>query len=277
MIKNIIIFAVFFITLAANASAQNAAKTVRAATSSSLYDTGLLNRLKPLFEKKSGYTLEIKPLGSGQALKALTKGEADLAITNNPSAEQYVIQSGYGKSRIEFAYNYYILLGPPRDPAGAASCNNIPDAMKKIYSSQQPFISRGDYSAMHAKELTLWKKCGIVTEGLEHESFYLQSGKGIAQTLLWASEKSAYTIADSAIYAVMEKKIALKPVIQESAREKCVYSVILPDHKKLKNVNRRGADKFANFLTSAEIRKEIELYGQEEYGRQLYYGINPKK
>jgi len=247
-------------------------RTIIVGTSSSLYDSGLLNHLKPIFEKQYGYKLDIRPIGTGLALTALTKGEIDAAITSNKSAEEYVINSGHSRERKEFVYTYYVLLAPASDPASASICYTLPEAFKRIKNSGQQFVSRGDLSGTNAKELMIWKKCGFTKQELEKENFYIQTGKGCLQTLISANSIPAYTLSDLANYTVCEKNINLKSLPQLKS-DKCVYSIITPDYKKFKKTNYRGAYLLMKFLTSNEAKKAIEAYGVEQHGKQLYYGI----
>ena len=253
---------------------QNSKKTVIVAVSTGLYDSGLLNHLKPLFEKQSGFTLEFKSIGSGQALKSLTKGEVDAVITSNRSAEEYIVNSGHSRERTEFAYTYYLLLGPPEDPAIISGCQDITTAFKKIRSQSNPFVSRGDFSGTNAKELTIWKKCGIKPEVLENEKFYIQTGKGSMQTLLTANSIHAYTLSDYAVYKTAEANITLKDMQPQLKKDKCIYTILTPDYKKFKKTNYKGAYALKTFLTSKEAQKTIKNYGVEKYGTQLYYGVN---
>jgi len=168
-------------------------KNVILATTTSTQDSGLLDALIPVFEKKTGYFVKTIAVGSGQAMAMGQKGEADVLLVHSPDAEKKFIADGYGVNRRLVMHNDFIVVGPSTDPARIKGGKATTEAFKKIAATQSCFISRGDNSGTHAKEKAIWKAAGLKYDG---EKWYQQTGLGMGQTLNVASEKMAYTLAD---------------------------------------------------------------------------------
>jgi len=207
--KMLVIAAVLIAVLVVQPSVDKAfaqQKNVILATTTSTQDSGLLDVLIPMFEKKTGYFVKTIAVGSGQAMAMGQKGEADVLLVHSPAAEKKFVADGNGINRRLVMHNDFIVVGPASDPAKIKGGKTTVDAFKKIAASQTPFISRGDNSGTHAKEKDVWKAAALKYEG---EKWYQQTGLGMGQTLNVASEKKAYTLADRGTYLALKNKLDL--------------------------------------------------------------------
>ena len=231
--------------------------TVILATTTSTQDSGLLDVLKPQFEKQTDYKLKVIAVGTGQALEMGANGDADVLLVHAPSSEKTFMDDGNGVNRQLVMHNDFIIVGPSSDPAHVASAKSALDAMKAIADSQSPFISRGDDSGTNKFELSLWKALNIDPSG---QSWYEQSGQGMGATLQVANQKNAYTISDLDLIIVYEGDPKLLNV----------YHVIEVNPDKFSKINTKGAQAFSAFMLSAGTQKTIGEFGVEQYGQQLF-------
>jgi tungstate transport system substrate-binding protein len=255
-----------------DASAQQ--KNVILATTTSTQDSGLLDVLIPVFEKKTGYFVKTIAVGSGQAMAMGQKGEADVLLVHSPAAEQKFIADGFGINRRLIMHNDFIVVGPPSDPAKIKGTKTTVDAFKKIASSSSPFMSRGDNSGTHSKEKDIWKAGNIKYEG---EKWYQQTGLGMGQTLNVASEKKAYTLADRGTYLALKKKLDLDILAEGDAILLNIYHVIEVSPVKFPKVNAAGGKAFADFMVSKEAQDMIKTFGVDKFGSPLFFPDAGKK
>jgi len=254
------------------ASAQQ--KNVILATTTSTQDSGLLDVLIPVFEKKTGYFVKTIAVGSGQAMAMGQKGEADVLLVHSPAAEQKFIADGFGINRRLIMHNDYIVVGPSSDPAKIKGTKTTVDAFKKIASSGSPFMSRGDNSGTHSKEKDIWKAGSIKYEG---EKWYQQTGLGMGQTLNVASEKKAYTLADRGTYLALKKRLDLDILVEGDAILLNIYHVIELNPAKFPKVNVAGCKAFADFMVSKEVQDMIKTFGVDKFGSPLFFPDAGKK
>lgn len=236
------------------------------ATTTSTVDTGLLDVLIPKFEEQTGYKIKTIPAGSGQALAMGEKGEADVLLVHSPRKELPLAQSGVAINRRLVMHNDFVIVGPPDDPAGIKGLKSSVEAFKKIAEKKALFISRGDNSGTHTKELDIWKQAGITPEG----AWYQQSGQGMGQTLLMASEKKAYTLSDRGTYLAQKKNINLNILVEGDRSLLNIYHVMQVNPKKFPKVNAEGARAFVDFMVSSETQKFIAEFGKDKYGQNLF-------
>lgn len=193
------------------AKATDDTKTIRLSTTTSVNDSGLLDYLLPIFEDEYGYTVEVTSAGTGQAIAAAENGNADLILVHSKSQEEEFVNAGYARvvdgfdtERISFLYNYFVLCGPSDDPAGVADAATVKDAFAAIAEGEYPFISRGDESGTHTKELSLWPAdLGITADPAsfaDYTSWYTSANAGMGACLVMAEEKGAYILTDKATY-----------------------------------------------------------------------------
>lgn len=240
-------------------------------TTTSVQDSGFLDKIIPIFEKKTGYFVKTIAVGTGQAIVLGKKGEVDVLLIHAPEEELKFVKEGYGLNRKTFMYNNFILLGPKSNPAKIKPDMNIIEAFKEIAKNRSLFISRGDNSGTHIKELSIWKKAGLNPLG---EKWYQETGTGMGQTLLIANEKDGYTISDRGTYLALKKTLNnLKPLVENDASLRNYYSIIEVNPEKFRKVNKEGAKLFSDFINSREIKEIIRSYGQKEYGESLFYLI----
>src|SRR3990172_3103911 len=158
-------------------------KTVILTTTTSTQDSGLLDVLVPLFEEQTGYSVKVIAVGTGQALEMGQEGNADVLLVHAPASEETFMADGYGTDRFLVMHNDFIIVGPASDPAGLKGGTVAVDALTKIYESGSPFISRGDKSGTHSKELALWKAASLDPETAK-PAWYSESGQGMGATVM---------------------------------------------------------------------------------------------
>jgi len=249
-------------------------KNVILATTTSTQDTGLLDVLIPIFEKKTGYFVKTISVGSGQAMAMGKKGEADVLLVHSQDAEKKLVAEGYGVNRRLVMHNDYIIIGPPSDPAGIKGLKSGTEAFKKIAEAQSVFMSRGDNSGTNAKEKAVWKSAGINPEG---QKWYQQTGLGMGQTISVAAEKKAYTLADRGTYLALKKNLGMDILVEGDAILLNIYHVIEVNPDKWPKVNAAGAKAFADFMVSRQVQKIIKTFGEDKYGSPLFFPDAGKK
>jgi tungstate transport system substrate-binding protein len=249
-------------------------KNVILATTTSTQDSGLLDVLIPVFEKKTEYFVKTISVGSGQAIAMGQKGEADVLLVHSPDAEKKVVADGSGINRRLIMHNDFIVVGPSSDPAKIKGLKSTTEVFKKIAASQTPFISRGDNSGTHSKEKQVWKEAGVKYEG---EKWYQQTGLGMGQTLNVASEKKAYTLADRGTYLALKKRLGLDILAEGDAILLNIYHVIEVNPAKYPKVNAAGGKAFADFMVSKEAQDMIKTFGVDKFGSPLFFPDAGKK
>ncbi len=258
----------FAAVCSAPAFAATAQKNLILATTTSTQDTGLLDTLIPIFEKKTGYFVKTIAVGSGQAMAMGSKGEADVLLVHSPAAEKKFMEEGNGLNRKLVMHNDFIIVGPPNDPAGIKGMKSAADALKQIASKGALFVSRGDNSGTHAKEKDIWKKAGINPEG---QKFYQQTGLGMGQTLNVAAEKNGYTLTDRGTYLSLRKALGLDILVEGDKSLLNIYHVIEVNPAKFPKVNAAGAKAFSDFMVSKPTQDIIAKFGVDKYGSPLFF------
>ena len=249
-------------------------KTIILATTTSTQDSGLLDVLLPVFEKKTGYFVKTTAVGSGQAMAMGQKGEADVLLVHSPAAEKKFVSEGFGINRKIIMHNDYIIVGPAEDPAKIKGTKSTPESFKKIASAGAIFLSRGDNSGTHAKENDVWKAAGIKPEG---QKWYQQTGLGMGQTLNVANEKKGYTLADRGTYLSLKKNLKLDILMEGDAILLNVYHVIEVNPAKWPKASAAGAKAFSDFMVAKETQDMIKTYGVEKFGSPLFFPDAGKK
>ncbi|WP_066638854.1 substrate-binding domain-containing protein [Desulfolucanica intricata] len=263
----LLIFTMVIIQGCTQQSAQQSQnKDVILATTTSTQDSGLLDILIPEFEKKTGYTVKPIAVGTGAALAMGEKGEADVLLVHAPEDEKKLVDSGVGINYELVMHNDFIIVGPGNDPAGIKGSKTV-DAFNKIAENKATFISRGDDSGTHKKEISIWKAAGVKPEG----SWYQESGSGMGQTLTIASEKQGYTLTDRATYLAQKKNINLEILLEGDKTLLNIYHVMQVNPDKFSKVNKDGGKAFVEFMTAPETQKIIEDFGKDKYGEPLFF------
>jgi len=242
--------------------------TLILATTTSTQDSGLLDVLIPMFETESGYTVQTVAVGTGQALKMGEEGNADVLLVHAPKSEEDFMANGFGKDRASVMHNDFVIVGPVSDPAGIKRTTSALDALKMIYEAGSIFISRGDDSGTHKKELDIWSEAELDPHG---QAWYLETGQGMGATLIVASEKDAYTLTDRGTYLAQRNNVQLGILLEGDPPLLNPYHVITVNPDKWANVNYEGAMAFYNFMISPETQKVIGEFGVEQYGQPLFF------
>ncbi|MBM3123725.1 MAG: tungsten ABC transporter substrate-binding protein [Chloroflexi bacterium] len=238
------------------------------ATTTSTQDSGLLDMLVPMFQDRTGYTVQTVAVGSGEAMKMGEEGNADVLLVHAPSSEVAFMQAGNGKDRFLVMHNDFIIVGPAADPAGIKGMTSAADAFKAIYEAGDPFITRGDDSGTHKKELAIWKAAELDPAG---QAWYIETGQGMGASLIVANEKSAYILTDRATYLANKDKYQLDLLVEGDKSLLNVYHVIAVSPDKWPKVNYDGAIAFAKFMTHPDTQSVIGEFGVEEFGQLLFY------
>jgi len=247
------------------------AERFRIATTTSLYDTGLWEHLEPLFEEEYDVEMDVLYAGTGIALEYGRRGDVDAITVHAKALEQEFIAEGYGVERVPFAYNYFLLVGPEDDPAGIKGMAPEDAFRQLVDTGSGAFVSRGDDSGTHGKERAIWQSAGYDYEAITSAGeWYIESGRGMGPTLLMASEKQAYTLADVGTYLAYKGKIDLVPIVDKGSILLNVYSVIAVNPEKNPKAKHEMASNLIHFLTSPEIQELIGEYGTEEYDMALF-------
>ena len=269
--------AVLFAFCAPNADAAGKKpeqKNIILATTTSTQDSGLLDVLIPIFEKKTGYFVKTIAVGSGQAMAMGQKGEADVMLVHSPDAEKKFVEGGYGVNRRLIMHNDFIIIGPVDDPAKIKGIKASAEALKKIAAAGSLFVSRGDNSGTHAKEKVLWKQAEITPAG---QKWYQETGLGMGQTLNVASEKKGYTLTDRGTYLALKKNIPLEILVEGDAILLNIYHVMEVNSKMWPKVNAAGAKAFADFMVSKQTQEIIRTFGVDKFGSPLFFPDAGKK
>ena len=252
--------------------AQN--KDIIMATTTSTQDSGLLDVLIPIFEKKTGYRVKTIAVGSGQSMAMGQKGEADVLLVHSPDAEKKFVAEGYGVNRRLVMHNDYIVVGPAEDPAKIKGMKPTTEVFKKIAAAGALFLSRADNSGTNSKEKAIWKAAGINPEG---QKWYQQTGLGMGQTLNVTAEKKGYTLADRGTYLALKKNLRLDILMEGDAILLNIYHVIEVNPAKWPKVNQAGAKAFADFMVSKEVQDIVKTFGVEKFGSPLFFPDAGKK
>ncbi len=234
------------------------------ATTTSVDASGLLDLLADEFKKDTGITLRWIAVGTGAALRQARDGNADAVIAHARKLEDDFIREGYGLNRRIFARNSFLIVGPPGDPAGVIGSPTAAEAFGRIRSAGTPFVSRGDRSGTHARELDLWARAG----GPPAKG-YLETGQGMAETLRVAAERRGYTLTDSATFYALRSIPHLAPVLESAPDLENIYAVMAVDPARVPSARYDEAMAFIAFLTSPLGQKLIrEFTGRA--GRPLF-------
>lgn len=236
------------------------------ATTTSTQDSGLLNVLIPIFEKENNVKVKTIAVGTGQALKMGTKGEADALLVHAPAAEKAVVDAGDAINYKRVMYNDFILVGPKENPADVSG-DDIMAAFKKLSERQATFVSRGDDSGTHKKELAIWEMDNIKPAG----EWYVSTGQGMGQTLQVAAEKKGYVLTDRATWLAQEKNLNTLQIVVEGGKDLMnIYHVMQVNPEKHDKINSKDAKKFVEFMVDAKTQDVIEEFGKKEYGQSLF-------
>lgn len=241
------LFALLFLV----ASSFCMAKQLILATTTSVYNTGLLDTLKPLFEKQYGYSLSVIAVGTGMALEYGKRADADVLLVHSPDDELLFMQQGHGVLRVSFMYNDFIVVGPTKSVV--PSFKDLQEFFEYIYDNKLTFVSRSDESGTHKKEKQIWNSIGKTPSG----DWYIQTGQDMAKTLLIANEKMAFTLTDRSTFLSLKNRLDMKIFFENDPQLLNIYSLIVVNPNKSSRINYKGALDFVRFVLDPDTLKVI--------------------
>lgn len=248
----------------ADSAAPRRSRVLRLATTTSTADTGLMEFLLPDFEAAQNVRVDVIAVGSGQALKLGERGDVDVLLVHAPHSEREFLEAGHAIRRDDVMYNTYVLLGPEADPAKIRG-QGIAEALKSIARSRSRFVSRGDDSGTHKRELELWR----IAFGLPAWDGYVETGRGMGQTLVTANEMEAHVLCDRGTFLKLRDKISLVPLVEGDVELHNPYGVLVINPEKHPMINVRLAIELANYLVSDSVQQQIAAF--RIHGEPLFH------
>jgi tungstate transport system substrate-binding protein len=238
------------------------------ATTTSVKDSGLLDEVVlPAFDAAHpDITVKTIAVGSGEAMQMGRDGEADVLMVHSPADEEAFMEEGNGTIRLPVAENYFVIVGPSQDPANVAAAADAAEAFAAIPDSGLPFVSRGDDSGTHKKELAIWEAAGVTPEG----DWYISTGQGMGETLQVTTERQGYTLTDLGTFLSMQETLDLEVLSEQSEDLRNIYSVIVVNQLMHPKTNAAAAEMFAQILITSDMQEQIGDFGNEEFGQPLF-------
>ncbi|MFP3867359.1 MAG: substrate-binding domain-containing protein [Desulfobacteraceae bacterium] len=245
------------------------AERITCASTTSTQNSGLFDYILPVFKKQTGIEVAVVAVGTGQALEMARRGDADVVMVHDPEAEKKLVEDGYGINRRQVMYNDFIIVGPCSDPAKIKGLKNTAAAFQRIGQAGFKFISRGDKSGTHSKELLIWKKAGLSPPG---QADYLEAGQGMSSTLRMADEKQYYTLVDRGTWLASQESnpVDLCLLVEGDPMLFNQYSVMVVDPAKIPHAKVKAATKFADWLVSEPGQELIGSF-KDKKGNQLFH------
>ncbi len=256
------------LALAAAFAAGAQERFIVVSSTTSTEQSGLFGYILPIFEKKTGIQVRVVALGTGQALDLARRGDADVVFVHAKAAEEKFLVEGHGVKRYPVMYNDFVLIGPKGDPAKIGGGKDIVEALRKIQSSQAPFVSRGDRSGTHMAELALWKDAGIDLEKARGP-WYRDTGQGMGPALNTAAAMNAYILADRGTWLAFKNRGDLTILVEGDKRLFNQYGVMLVNPAKHPNGKKDLGPAFVDWVVSPEGQKAIADY--KINGEQLFF------
>lgn len=242
------------------------------ATTTSTYDSGLLHFLFPDFEAATGIDIDIVSVGTGQAIEIGKRGDADILLVHERSLEDAFVADGYGTQRWDVMYNEFLYLGNPDGPAwtGMPITQALQNMMETMETQGWHFVSRGDDSGTHVKELSLWPLAG--QDNVEAQDWYLSTGQGMGDVLITANEMGAYVMTDRGTYLAMQKNLPNLGIVFEGDENLFnPYGIIPVDPDRHPHVKHQEAMRLVEFFVSDKTQARIAEYGREDFGQPLFF------
>ena len=260
MLKILIIFFIIFFYN----SVYGLENKIIIASTTSTYDTGLMDVINNKFNEKFNIQVQVLALGTGQAIRAAVDGNVELLLVHHTPSELEFMNKGYGEIRYNLMYNDFVLVGPIND---TKECTSVLSKFHNIYDEKKIFITRGDDSGTHKKELELWKKIDLLPN--DSDNWYLNVGQGMGMTLLIANEKKTYTLSDRSSWISFNKRDNLRVVCENDPPLFNQYGIILVSSELNNKLNVEDAKTYINWLISDEAKKIINSFKKK--GEQLFF------
>ena len=244
------------------------------ATTTSVRDSGLLDVLLPGFTKQSGIEVRVIAVGTGAALRMGREGNADVLLTHAPSAEQELIDDGVVSRRTPFMQNFFVIAGPPEDPADIAGAASPIDALRRIVTNKSNWVSRSDDSGTHKREKRLFKDAGVAPNA--SWKGFDRTGSGMGLSLQVAGERRAYILSDIGTFLAYQKRIDLVALSKPADSLLNVYSILQLDSTRFERpIASAAANALERFLMDRAAQTLIARYGEERFGRALFTPLHP--
>ncbi len=254
---------IVFISLILSSVASPAQPPLRLATTTSTENSGLLAELLPRFTEDTGIPVHVIAVGTGKALRLGQDGDVDVVLVHAPAAERAFVDAGYGEKRFPVMHNDFVIVGPPADPAGVAGAGNAVEALQRIARSGRLFVSRGDNSGTHKKELALWKEAGVTPQG----KGYREVGQGMGKVLQMADQLQAYTLTDRGTWLAYAGRLDLKILHQGDPSLYNPYGIIAVSRKRYPDINHQAAQRLIDWITDPQRGQKLigafRLKGQQ--------------
>lgn len=266
-----------FFALALAACSRGEPAVLRLATTTSTYDSGLLDAILPDFEQQYNARVDVVAVGTGQAITLGRNGDADVILVHSRAREDMFVAEGLGTARSDVMYNDFVVVGPADDPAGLVGLADAAEAFAAISAAEAPFASRGDDSGTHAKERSIWLAAGL--EPTPAMDWYLSLGQGMGETLQFANEQGAYTLSDRGTFLAQRDNLANLDIhiggdsIDSNPDERLYnpYGVIPVNPGLHSGIASELAHDFVNWLTSLETQEAIAEHGLQQFDQPLFY------
>ncbi len=260
--------ALFIAVMLAALAASDEPRPITVASTTSTQNSGLFEYLLPKFTVETGIEVRVVAVGTGQAIRLATNGDADILLVHHPASERKFVADGLGLARHPVMHNDFVLVGPAADPAGIRGMADVAVALRRIGDSEQVFVSRGDDSGTHKKELELWRAAAFDPRPASG-AWYRESGSGMGTTLNTASAMGGYTLTDRASWVSFGNKAGLQLLVEGDTRMHNPYSIIVVNPARHPHVHAVEAQAFADWLTAAGGQQAIAAYRVD--GQQLFF------
>jgi tungstate transport system substrate-binding protein len=263
---------ILFLIVLAQASiavAPSASETITLASTTSVENSGLLAAILPIFSKETGITVHVLAQGTGQALQTAARDDADLVLVHDPEAEERFIAQGHGIERAQIAWNDFVIVGPPSDPARLAGGHDTIEGFRAIADARAPFVSRGDKSGTDALEKRLWRTAGIDPAAAGAGTWYRDIGGGMGAALNAAAAMDPYTLTDRGTWLSFRNKAMLMILTEGDPRLVNRYDVILLNPAKHPVPKQAAVRRFAQWLLSPEGQAALSAFTVD--GEQLFH------
>jgi len=250
------------------AGTAQAAESITVSSTTSTEQSGLFKHILPIFEKKTGISVKVVAVGTGQALDIGRRGDADVVFVHDRVAEEKFVAEGFGVKRQPVMYNDFVLIGPKPDPAKVGGSKDVVGALKKIAEAKAPFVSRGDRSGTHAAELRFWKMAEVDPKA-GSGSWYRETGSGMGPALNSAAGMNAYILADRGTWLSFKNRADLGIAVEGDKRLFNQYGVMLVNPSRHAHVKQKAGQAFIDWLLSPEGQAAIGSYKID--GEQLFF------